>query len=316
MKIDLSTINREQFTLKEGVFCGNPAILVTPAPQGTNWTQENKHLRSSIWSLDGKLLSAGFPRFTNAGENPEHFPMPSELRESDCIIGKIDGSTCICDWDESAKALSMRTRGTFSYETLENKDDFSYCAALYPRIADFVQVNPRHSLIFEITTPNQKIILDYGDKPDLWLIGLISKHDYSLATQSGLDRIAKFTGLKRPPCYSFNSLKECSEAIAATKGIEGVVLYSGEDQQVLHKIKTEEYIKMHRFKSHATLANTIDLFFLYGRPSVTAFHERVRQEYDWECAEMIYEFINQINLAKHCAVSHYNLIAASDFRRF
>ncbi len=139
MRIDLTSIDREQFTLKEGVFCGVPAILVIPAVQGTKWVQANKHLRSSIWSLEGELLSGGLPKFTNAGENPEHFPMPSSL-DNAVVVEKLDGSCAIFDYANTQ--FSCRSRGTFSCSTLDNIVDWDYCIAKYARVELWLRHNP------------------------------------------------------------------------------------------------------------------------------------------------------------------------------
>ena len=64
MRIDLSTIDAEQFQIKPGIFCGLDAILVIPNHIGTKFTQANKIFSSSIWSKTGELLSASFPKFS------------------------------------------------------------------------------------------------------------------------------------------------------------------------------------------------------------------------------------------------------------
>lgn len=291
MKFNQAVLNPDEFSIKNGIFCGKEAVLVTPALQGTSWTQENKFYRSSIW-VDGELVSAGFPKFTNAHENPEHFPMPTILRDTDCVIDKIDGSLVICDYFNDQ--FSMRTRGTFSYKTLENAADFEYCIDKYPQIIDVCKGLKNLSLLFEITTPNQKIIIDYGDEPDLWLVGIIHKYNYEPFSQKSLDQIAPPLNVKRPKRYTFNSIQECSDAMAQTKGIEGVILYSGDNHNTLHKIKTEEYVKLHRFKSNVTFKNLLEVFIEKGKPSFDEFKASIIRDFDWECCQMAIPVIEEI----------------------
>jgi hypothetical protein len=290
MKINIDSINREELLVKDVLFQGIDAILVQPNHIGTRFTQSTKIFRSSIWSKDGELLSAGFPKFTNFGENPENFPVPKFLNGCK-ILDKIDGSLCILDWVNSQ--ISMRTRGTCSYNTMENHYDFDYCLQKYPNIKTWLRENSKYSLLFEIVTPNLKIVLDYGHEPDFILIGAVDKTDYSLMNQSELDKIASFLGTKRPKYYSFNNLAELLSTIEKMKDVEGVCLYSNGDQTI-HKIKTEYYLKLHYFKSNATYENTVDLFFEFGMPEYKKFEELLIQKFDYECFEMVRGFLSII----------------------
>lgn len=275
MQIDIASIDREQFTLKEGTFCGVPAILVTPAIQGTQWTQVNKHLRSSIWSLDGELLSGGFPRFTNAGENPEHFPMPTSLDHA-TVVEKLDGSCAIFDYVNDQ--FSCRTRGTFSYVTLDNAADFAYCMSKHP----LIEKGCPHgvSVLCELTTPNQRIVIDYGSEPQLTLIGAVNKHDYSLWPQYLLDEMSEDLGLERPRYFSFSSLDHLLADVKTWEGLEGCVIYS---EVGLHKAKADAYLRAHRFKERVTFPNLLDIWFAQGRPNITTFKASLERDFDHEC---------------------------------
>lgn len=305
MRIDLASIDLTQFNLKEGVFCGQPAILVTPAVQGTQWTQANKHLRSSIWSLDGELLSGGFPKFTNAGENPEHFPMPASLDHALCLE-KVDGSCLIADYVNDQ--FSNRTRGTFNSETLDNAVDFTVALAKYPGVRQLAKWVPEVSWLYEITTPNQKIVIDYGPEVELTLIGAVHKSDYRLRDQDVLDSLALMHKLRRPRYFTFASLDSCLADVAKWEGLEGCVIYSGPYRNTLHKIKADAYLRAHRFKERVTLPNLLDLFFAYGRPDLLAFLARIEGEFDYECSSSARPIVTQIDTAYTAVTSRYNLM--------
>ena len=188
MKINFNDYDLENFLIKEGTFCGIPCKLIQPNHIGTKFTQKNKIFRSSLWDLEGNLISAGFPKFVNFGENPENFPVPTSLNNCK-ILEKIDGSLCICDYVNGH--FSSRTRGTFEYKQLENYKDFEYCFQNNPNIEKWIKSNSNYTLLFEITTPNMKIVIDYGDIPQLRLIGCVNKDDYSLLNQYQLDVIGE-----------------------------------------------------------------------------------------------------------------------------
>lgn len=288
MKIDLSTIDREQFILKEGMFCGIPAILVTPAMQGTNWTQSNKYLRSSIWSSQGELLSAGFPKFCNFLENPENFPVPKSLDNAICVE-KIDGSLAIFDYVNGI--FSCRTRGVFNISTLENAADFIHCINKYPKIKEYLYKHPNYSLLCEITTPNQKIIIDYGSEIDLTFIGLIGKSDYQLQSQVFLDLVSPVIAVKRPRYFNFSSLDHLLSDVPTWKGLEGCVLYSSAG---LHKIKGEEYLRLHRFKERVSISNILDLWQIQDCPNTADFKANITRDFDFECLALAEPLAEQI----------------------
>ena len=286
MKITLTDYDLTGLQQHEIDFCGNPAVLIIPEHIGVKFNQSNKIFRSSIWSMDGQLLSAGLPKFTNFGENPEHFPVPLNV-DGVQFVTKIDGSLGIIDYVNDK--LNMRTRGTSTYLSLENYIDFDYCLNENPKIVEWIKNHSNYSLLCEITTPKMRIILDYGDTPKFWLVACINKDDYSLMTQSELDKLAIELGINRPEVYSFETIEDCLNTVKTWDGKEGVCLYH-KNGQAIHKIKAELYLKLHRFKSEASLDNTVELFVEYGCPSYNDFMSKLQAQYDYECMLMIVPF--------------------------
>lgn len=284
MQIDFNNYDLTNFLVKEGIFCGIPAKLITPNHIGTKFDQSNKIFRSSIWSLDGVLLSAAFKKFVNAGENPDNFPLPSSL-DGTAIVDKIDGSLCCIDYINDT--LSMRTRGTFSVDTAENVSDFYLCLDKYPKITEWLKNNPNYSLITEITTPNCRIVIRYGDDPDFWLTGVINKDDYSLMTQSDLDKLAVELGMKRPSSYTFTSISDLIDNVNKWVGKEGICLYS-KDGQEIWKVKSADYCLKHRLKEEfGNIEKIIDFFIQCKCPQYQVFLEKISEVVDWETANEV-----------------------------
>lgn len=284
MNIHWIDCDLSNFLVKEGIFCGIPAKLITPNHIGTKFTQSNKIFRSSVWDFSGNLLSGGFKKFVNAGENPENFPLPSSL-DGTTICDKIDGSCVIIDYLNNQ--LSMRTRGTFSVDTAENVSDFYHCLNKYPKITEWLKNNPNYSLITEITTPNCRIVIRYGDEPDFWLTGAINKDDYSLMKQSELDKLAVELGMNRPNTYTFSSISDLIDNVNKWVGKEGVCLYS-KDGQEIWKIKSAEYCLKHRLKEEfCNIERIVDFFIQSKCPQYQVFLEKISQVTDWETANEI-----------------------------
>jgi hypothetical protein len=72
-----------------------------------------------------------------------------------------------------------------------------------------------------------------------------------------------------------------------------VVVYSKNDQ-MLHKVKAMDYLIKHRFKSEATLENTLDLYFNYDKPSYQEFASKLTETFDYECFEMVRGYASQV----------------------
>jgi hypothetical protein len=284
MMINFSDYDLTEFNIKEDTFCGIPHCkLITPKEIGCKWTQKNKIFRSSIWTEDGYLISASWPKFTNFGENPENFPPPKSLNGCD-IVSKIDGTTLIVDYVNCQ--LSMRTRGTFNYATQENANDFRYILERYPQIARMARDFYNCTLLFELTTPNNVIVIRYGDTPDIKLIGMINKIDYSLTSQSDLDFIAKDWSLPRAPRLKADDLSSLISFISTSKGIEGACLYSDNGQSI-HKIKSEDYLIKHRLKSEvSSFWKLTDLWMSLGRPNKDGLLTHLATLFDWELAQI------------------------------
>jgi|FAXJ01.1.fsa_nt_gi hypothetical protein len=297
MKINLNEIDTEQFMVHPHVVYGQTLFLVQPQHIGAKFTQGNKHFRSSVWDADGNLVSAAFPKFPNWGENPDNFPVPKSLEDAH-VVEKVDGSLLIVSrWDGR---IMQRTRGTVDATKLNNGHELElfnqqYRGAIDWLLTPFVTPNglSTYSLLFEWVSPNQRIILNYGDSPAWYLVGCVYHDDYSLKTQPQLDEMANQYGFNRPPSYTFPSLADLMSGVEAWKGKEGVVIYSDNDQ-MLHKVKAFDYLIKHRFKSEATLENTLELYFSNERPPYQEFERRLIESFDYECFEMVRGYASSI----------------------
>ncbi len=284
MKIEIDKIDQESFMVHDHVLNGEMFHLVQPQHINCKWTQKNKHFRSSLWNVDGELVSASFPKFTNWGENPENFPVPTSL-DNTTIVDKIDGSTCIIDYTNGT--ISMRTRGTVTYESADNKNDFEICLSKYPKLIEWLKSNSNYSLLTEITTPNNRIVIRYGDDPEFWLTGAIDKVDYSLMPQKELDVLANNLGMIRPNTYKFSTIADLLTNVEKWTGKEGVCLYSSDGQNIW-KIKSSEYLIKHRLKDEfRNLEKILDFYISEKCPSYHEFYDRVAQIVDFETATEI-----------------------------
>ena len=280
MKIRLSQIDQTQFMVHQHMVAGEMMYLVQPQHIGCKWTQKNKIFRSSLWTCDGELVSAGFPKFTNWGENPDEFSVPETLKGTH-ITEKIDGSLLIVS--QFKGHLILRTRGTVDASTLDNGDELKlfrdkFAEGLTHDTPDTWNV----SILFEWVSPKNRIVLNYGEEPDWFMVGMVNHEDYSLHDQSSLDMWAKNHGFKRPTAYTFPKIEDLMKDVELWKGKEGVCVYSN-NGQTIHKVKGAWYLALHRMKEAlASFDKVVDVWFEQGRPTYQEFEKFITEQFDWE----------------------------------
>jgi hypothetical protein len=291
MKIDISSIDRTQFMVHEHSLNGEIVHLIQPQHIGTKWTQDNKHMRSVVVNYDGEVISASFPKFTNYGENPEHFPVPTSLKNT-TVVEKLDGSTLIVSKYNGQYIL--RTRGTVDASKLANGFELELFKST---ILNKLQDNNDtwgYSIIWEWLSPINKIVLSYGDEPMWKLIGFIDHTDYSLATQDMLDAMAKKYDLLRPEIYTFTDISDMLQIVDKWQDKEGVCLYS-KNGQTIHKIKAAKYLLLHHLKSElSSLEKIMDVWLEQGMPDYQTFYNYIFTTFDFELAEQIKGTISRI----------------------
>lgn len=283
MKVTLPT--SEQFDLRQCFIANDACVLVTPNHIGCKWNSENLVFRSSIWTKDGYPVSLGFPKFFNYHEHPEIVPPPTNLKGCQ-LIEKVDGSCLILSLYKEQTII--RTRGTVDATILNNGYEIDILKKKYPRafnLKEHLTVRDGtadHSLIFEWVSPVNKIVLNYGVEPDLYLTAAINHNDYSLLSQDSLDKMAAILHVKRPKKYNFSTIEEMLNGIEALEGQEGICLYYNGGQSI-RKIKSAWYLALHSLKSNLTMEKLADLWLLWGKPSLPEFDAKFEAQFDYEC---------------------------------
>src|SRR5688572_24677969 len=107
MRLDVGSIDRTQFKVVEE----EGETLIIPLKDKYRWRDDELHLRSLVLDATGTVISAGFPKFFNFGEQPER---DRELAAAMARGGvefpeKLDGSLIVAD--RVGGVPRLRTRG-------------------------------------------------------------------------------------------------------------------------------------------------------------------------------------------------------------
>jgi len=297
---DLSVLNREEFSIKNIEFLLSSGeretlFLVEPIKNApVVWTKDNLIFRSSMWNAKGELVSAGFPKFFNWDERSELFSEPTDITQCN-VLEKLDGSLLIVSrYKETfifrTRAGLVTSRGHKNWQELEK-----FKERLIPTISQILPLSENwdFSLLFEWVSPINQIVIHYYE-PDFYLIGNVYHQDYRLAEQITLNNLAVKGLFKRPKYYHYDNIESLKDAIKALKGEEGVVVYSQNDQ-VLHKCKSDWYRNIHHLKTEvASEKKMLDLWFNLGKPPKDHFQSYIENTYDFEILEYWQSFIQRL----------------------
>lgn len=216
------------------------------------WTPTLEMCRGLITDLEGCIIARPFKKFFNAEERPDDFKI--HVNQAYDITEKIDGSLIITTKD--GDGILVASKNSFTSEQADFAKKF---IEANPRLKRKILENAGVTFIFEAIYPENRIILDYGDKADLTLLGLIETHTGEEFSRKRVERMADECGVQPVPIKPF---KNVEEALSHTQGQsisdgEGIVIRFSSGTRF--KVKSVEYIKLHRLYSTVSEKHVLEL---------------------------------------------------------
>lgn len=196
------------------------------------WNEVTRACRGLIYRVDTEAIMARpFRKFFNYGQAEAG---TLDLKEPAVVTDKLDGSLGVLYPTNDGYAIA--TRGAF------DSDQAIRATTIWQERYQDVQPDPDWTLLFEIIYPENRIVLDYGTREDLVLLGAVNKHSgQSVGPME--PEVASWPG-PRATVFPYSSL---ADALAAPPrpNAEGLVVHlCGTDERV--KIKQEDYVRLHR----------------------------------------------------------------------
>ena len=200
------------------------------------WTPTTLQCRGLITDLSGNVICRPFPKFFNLGEHtaPESTLPPINWRQEFYVSEKMDGSLGIVY--PTPDGPRMATRGSFISEQAERG------TAMLGRFdgRDFRQF---HTYLFEIIYPENRIVLDYGQKEALVLLDIIDNHTGKGLPRSQLELEAHWLGCEVVPSHALTA-DDLTAYQSDEANREGVVVRFEDGTRI--KIKLAEYCRLHK----------------------------------------------------------------------
>lgn len=186
-----------------------------------HWTPETLTARGLILDDDDVIVGRGFPKFFNLGEHDG--PLPNEPH---LVYEKIDGSLLLVTTYRGE--LVTATRGSFtSPQALVGRE-------LFQQHHRPVRLVDGYTILFEVIYPENRIVVDYGDRRELVFLGTIE----NASGRTLPDRLVSFCRAEAVT-VDFRNPPQIPNA-------EGYVVHFVGPSDLRIKVKFDEYVRLHR----------------------------------------------------------------------
>ena len=205
------------------------------------WTEETLAARGLILDAAGQVVARPFRKFFNLDElGPDFVPPIGPF----AVMEKLDGSLGV-DYAAHDGSYAVATRGSFTGVQAVKGTEL-----LHERYAHVLpRLEPELTYLVEIIYPGNRIVVDYGDREELVLIGC-------LETATGAERELPNVGFPVVPIYDgITELAKLRELAADNR--EGFVVRFADGSRV--KVKFAEYVRLHRLLTGVTARAIWDL---------------------------------------------------------
>lgn len=217
------------------------------------WNEATRQCRGLILDAEGELVSRPFRKFFNLGEM-------GVVPTGPCLSWeKYDGSLGVSYFVDGRWAVA--SRGSFVSDQA-----LKACAMLedtYPAATS--KMNPEYTYLFEIIYPDNRIVVDYGDREELRLLAVVD-------TKSGEEFPPVGIGFPVAECYGEVD-NPWDLLLNDRPNAEGFVLHWPDMKHRL-KVKHEEYLRLHRVVTGFSLKGLWQLLRAGGRAGVDALAEQ------------------------------------------
>lgn len=233
------------------------------------WDRESRTARGLIVDDDDNVIARPFPKFHNLHEHgPDSAAGPITLAPPLRVFDKVDGSLGIAYRRPSDGAVAWATRGSFT------SDQAMWATEWWGRNHADVKPPKGVTWLAEIIYPENRIVLDYGDRQGLILLAALAnesgkhlgptRHDESGTWPA--DVVAMFDNVPDIAALDRNDRNDA----------EGYVVLSG-DGLTRVKLKSDEYMRLHRIITGVSNVTVWEL--LRAGDDISTLYDKVPDEF-------------------------------------
>lgn len=226
--------------INEGVHPDNPELKIYNYTQNTqfkdHWDDVTESCRGLIVE-DGQIIARGPRKFFNLGQ--------TKYKTSDIVsvFEKVDGSLVIPYLQNGI--VYFATRGSFTSEQAKVATNILHEYDEFFQNAIIEILEEGRTPIFEIIYPENKIVVNYGDRRELIYIGTVDNKNGLIDFYSDRQLFSDFV-------YLIKEYK--NDQLTIPENSEGFVVQM--NNNVCAKIKSDWYLKIHKLVTNKDLYRT------------------------------------------------------------
>lgn len=241
------------------LYCYTPQCI-----QARNWTPITRAARGiTLERSTDQIIARPFPKFFNLGEMPESAP-ESLPAGSFNVEEKLDGSLGVVFHDGSK--WDIATRGAFESPQAE------FARARLLSSLDLSRAPGDHTLLFEILYPKNRIVVNYGGRTEMVLLGAIHTETGAEVDREALSTLAGDLGASLPETYSYDNVLDLPFPEDGTQ-FEGYIIRFDDGFRV--KVKSPHYVKLTQFLEYRSPKRVLDMI---ANGTVESVREEIPKE--------------------------------------
>jgi hypothetical protein len=200
-------------------------------------------IRESSVGEEFYVVSRSFDRFFNLGEEQGKDYDITQMHAYE----KVDGSLVGLFYYNGEWLYRTRSMIMPSPELKVNGSKLSWKDLIESALKDFVPANQDITYIFEVVSPENRVVTRYPDKAAYLLAKRYKDGTYST--------FQKTSGVLVPQTFTFNTLEHCLEACRGLRDLqEGYVLYDYDGVPRV-KVKNPAYVAAHHLRGEGMLSS-------------------------------------------------------------
>lgn len=244
------------------------------------WNRTTMACRGLILDAGGYVKARPFAKFWGFSEHQNSSLLPRlPVGEPFEAFEKLDGSLGVAFRNPESGDIEIATRGAFM------SDQAVWASEWWRERHGYLEIPEGQTWLFEIIYPQNRIVVDYGNRQELVLLAALDN-----ATGRDLTLPENWPGAAARR-YAEATVEELTASVKDPQNFEGFVLrYPSTGQRV--KVKLDEYLRLHRVLTQCSSKTIWEL--LSSGQGLTDVLDRVPDEFmrwvNTQAADMLRQY--------------------------
>lgn len=285
------------------------------AVYGKEWSEFALSCRGLVVDFQSRrLLAIPFFKFFNLGEKMAPSLEALSALGRFAATEKLDGSLGIAFFDPISGLARVTTRGSLDSEHGQ------WATARFPEQLKDEKLLTDYTLMFEILSSRFQIVVNYREKgyaEGLYLVGIRENATQRLLDSAEVVAFARDRGLPTFKTYPFATLDDVlADAKSLPYSEEGYVLRFESPDEVMVKVKSPEYLRIHRFVSNLDEKNLLEILIAGQERGILENLGAIPEEYRDEIVKTFSKFEGlAVGFLESCR-EHFGRAPKSDRKTF